>query len=430
MQTRTSLLGLAMATLLTATAHAESAAVAASATAVSASAPAPLAAGATEPVATSTAAGAAANAPPAVAAPANTPASAANAKAVAVLGSALKDDAGIAGVDQPKAAAIAEPVEAIAIETLIETCKTNPEEIYCRLRCQYSEVVCVTTGGVPIPSEIVPESLDPRTTFQVIVIRKQKEGKVPGIRVTETIGGTSYPRLDVEKPPISGTISGSTGVYEWASVSQSMAEDATAERIDFIAPGSQGRIVLSSLTLRSSGGYYFVAYGSGVIVPFGGAPKIETLVPPSGSGLRYETKYDARVAPAFVLQLYPFGHRAQSLSPFVGPAVKPLAGVGRALRDLLSLQLGANLDPTKLLDRILVGVGVEFVTGVVVSYGVSFDRAERYTNGYSNGALASDARESAVEEYLHVSSYLGFALNQRVFEAAYKAYSAFSGQKQ
>lgn len=308
------------------------------------------------------------------------------------------------------------------LKHIVKECENNTDQPYCTLSCVYSDVICVNETGTPLPSEVVPETVDPNTTLRIVVISK---GSFPKLTVTETVNDISYPRLSkalTKMRDVNGGWSASTVAY-------TMNQDAKTIRLDF----SENDTTTSTLVIRSSGGYYFVSVGAGLIIPMSGAPRIAALNPPDGSGARFEVMRDSKLRPALMLRVYPFGHRAQSLSSFAGPLPPNrtiLRRLGTVARDLLSIEAGINLEPSIMTERLLVGLGLEPVTGFSFSWGIRFEQAERFRNGFSNGAFVTANRADAVESYLSVGQYLGVSINQYIFDLVSRGYSGFQGQSQ
>lgn len=78
--------------------------------------------------------------------------------------------------------------------------------------------------------------------------------------------------------------------------------------------------ITSTLVIRSNGGYDFVSVGAGLIIPMSGAPRIAALNPPDGTGARFEVTREAKLRPALMLRIYPFGHTSSTCSPVAIPA--------------------------------------------------------------------------------------------------------------
>ncbi len=314
-----------------------------------------------------------------------------------------------------------EPVEAVMSKCAVGD---NTKQPFCLMRCADKDVICVNESGSAIPSEIVPSKLEPNTTIQIVVITL---AKLPKVRLSETLGGTSFLRLstsELQDTLALGAYKVAGVAYKVGTVSYTMARDATSERFDFV----DDETVIGSLSIGSSGGYYFLSVGAAGIAQFSGTPKIRELTPPAGSGIRYESTRGNELRLGLMLNVHPWGHRAQSLSPFADlPIGHQLSTV---LRDLFSLQAGVNLDPTRLTESLLLGVGLEPATGITASFGTLFDTGERFRNGYAPGAFTSPSRDDAVEKFLHTSAYFGITINQRVYELITGAYSAFVGQSQ
>lgn len=322
--------------------------------------------------------------------------------------------------------------EAGKVATLSEVaanCKKSPNQPYCLLRCQYSNIICVDANGAPIPSEEIPISLDPRSTIQLYVLKEKGKPSNVQIKITEVIGKDPADRLTI-KPDAADKgwhELPDTGGWESWGATYTMTADADSERFEFSAADDESK--LSTFIVRSNGGYFYYSFGPMLAVPWHGTQKIIAAQPPTGTTDRYARVYDTDVVPAFAVHVYPVGHRAQSSSPIQGLTFA-WPGIKNFLRDALSIEAAVSIVPKEVFDHLFIGGALEPITGFTASIGVGIHRGERYRNGYQDGAFPATSRDSAVEEFAQVAGYVGFGLNQKIFQTVMSAFSAPTGSQE
>jgi hypothetical protein len=287
-------------------------------------------------------------------------------------------------------------------------------KVFCEAQCRgdgHAHTLCLNaeTGQKACGTDLQPPLTGGTRIRVALVATKGWVGKytlaVESVKSADSLFEPDGTALADEAPPYKVVTSTNH------TVSSDPSESAV--RVHLVSDGQEGKPVDVQLIYAIDHGLHFVELGVLIaVIPNGSRTLLTTPVPGSTGDFQVSFQQDLSIRPAFALNIFPFGRRNGSFSPFQLPVT-----CTRFWADFIGIQVAADFDFTRPFSRFFLGLVTEWISGASLNFGVAFVQGDFLPPGYQQGTFLGPNEVITPRVLFMVRPYLGITLTTALIDA-------------